>query len=52
MKVIVLGGGVIGVSTAYYLARAGAEVTLLERQDDVALETSWGLRSKHVFCTC
>ena len=26
MKVIVLGGGVIGVSTAYYLARAGAEV--------------------------
>ena len=41
MKVIVLGGGVIGVSTAYYLARAGAEVTLLERQDDVALETSF-----------
>ena len=41
MKVIVLGGGVIGVSTAYYLARAGAEVTVLERQPDVALETSF-----------
>jgi len=41
MKVIVLGGGVIGASTAYYLARAGADVTLLERQDGVALETSF-----------
>ncbi len=41
MKVIVLGGGVIGVSTAYHLARAGAEVTVLERQNDVALETSF-----------
>lgn len=41
MKVIVLGGGVIGVSTAYYLARGGADVTLLERQDGVALETSF-----------
>lgn len=41
MKVLVLGGGVIGVSTAYYLARAGADVTLLERQDGVALETSF-----------
>ena len=41
MKVIVLGGGVIGVSTAYDLARAGADVTVLERQSDVALETSF-----------
>ena len=41
MKVVVLGGGVIGVSTAYYLARAGADVTVLERQSDVALETSF-----------
>ncbi|QTD47226.1 D-amino acid dehydrogenase [Ottowia testudinis] len=41
MKVIVLGGGVIGVSTAYYLARSGADVTVLERQPDVALETSF-----------
>ena len=41
MKVIVLGGGVIGVSTAYYLARAGACVTLLDRQPGPALETSF-----------
>ena len=41
MKVLVLGGGVIGVSTAYYLARAGADVTVLEREDGVALETSF-----------
>ena len=41
MKVLVLGGGVIGVSTAYYLARAGADVTVIEREDGVALETSF-----------
>ena len=40
MKVLVLGAGVIGVTTAYYLARAGAEVTVLERQPGPALETS------------
>ncbi|WP_423457446.1 D-amino acid dehydrogenase [Ottowia sp. VDI28] len=41
MKALVLGGGVIGVSTAYHLACAGAEVTVLERQPGVALETSF-----------
>ena len=41
MNVIVLGGGVIGVSTAYYLARAGATVTVLDRQEGPALETSF-----------
>jgi D-amino-acid dehydrogenase len=41
MKVIVLGGGVIGTTSAYYLARAGAEVTLLDRQPGAALETSF-----------
>ena len=41
MKVLVLGGGVIGVSTAYYLARGGADVTVLEREEGVALETSF-----------
>ena len=29
MKTLVLGGGVVGVTTAYFLARAGHEVTLL-----------------------
>ena len=41
MRVIVLGGGVIGVSCAYFLARAGHEVVVLERRDGVALETSF-----------
>ncbi|RYF56314.1 MAG: D-amino acid dehydrogenase, partial [Comamonadaceae bacterium] len=41
MHVIVLGGGVIGITTAYYLAKSGARVTVLERQDGVAQETSF-----------
>ena len=41
MKVIVLGSGVIGTTTAYYLARAGAQVTVLDRQAGAALETSF-----------
>lgn len=40
MKIVVLGGGVIGVASAWYLAKAGHQVTLLERRDGVALETS------------
>jgi D-amino-acid dehydrogenase len=42
MKVLVLGGGAIGVTTAYYLARAGHEVDLVDRQPGPALETSFG----------
>lgn len=41
MKVLVLGGGVIGVTSAYMLARAGHEVTLIERHAEVAQETSF-----------
>lgn len=41
MKVIVLGSGVIGTTTAYYLARAGAQVTVLDRQPGAAQETSF-----------
>jgi len=41
VKVIVLGAGVIGVSTAYYLAAAGADVTVIDRQPGAALETSF-----------
>lgn len=40
MKIIIVGGGVIGVTSAWYLARAGHEVVVLERQPAVALETS------------
>ena len=42
LKVLVLGGGVIGVASAYYLARAGHEVTVVDRQAGPALETSFG----------
>ena len=42
MKVLVLGGGVIGVASAYYLARAGHEVEVVDRQSGPALETSFG----------
>ena len=41
MKVIVLGSGVIGTASAYYLAKAGHEVTVIERQSAPALETSF-----------
>lgn len=42
MKVIVLGAGIIGISTAWYLLDEGYEVTVVDRQDDAALETSFG----------
>jgi D-amino-acid dehydrogenase len=41
VKVIVLGSGVIGVTSAYYLAKAGHEVTVIDRQPKPALETSF-----------
>lgn len=41
MGTIVMGGGIIGVTTAYYLARAGHEVTVLERNEGVGEETSF-----------
>ncbi|MCD0505636.1 D-amino acid dehydrogenase [Bordetella petrii] len=41
MHVIVLGSGVIGTTTAYYLARQGAKVTVLDRQSEAAGETSY-----------
>ena len=40
MKIIVLGAGVIGVSTAWFLAKAGHSVTVIDRQREAALETS------------
>ena len=41
MKVLVLGSGVIGVASAYQLALAGHEVTVVDRQPAAALETSY-----------
>ncbi|MEO8299315.1 MAG: FAD-dependent oxidoreductase, partial [Burkholderiales bacterium] len=41
MKIAILGSGVIGTTAAYYLARQGHAVTVLERQNGPALETSF-----------
>lgn len=41
MKIAILGAGVIGVTTAHYLARQGHEVTVIDRQSGPALETSF-----------
>jgi len=41
MKILVLGSGVIGTATAYYLARQGHEVTVVDRQEGAGLETSY-----------
>lgn len=41
MKVVILGAGVIGVTSAYYLAKAGHEVTVVDRQPAAAMETSF-----------
>ena len=41
MNIVILGAGVIGVTSAYYLARAGHAVTVIDRQPGPALETSF-----------
>ncbi|RRV16378.1 D-amino acid dehydrogenase [Pseudomonas saudiphocaensis] len=41
MRVLILGSGVIGTASAYYLARAGFEVVVVDRQPAVAMETSF-----------
>ena len=41
MKVMVLGAGVTGVTTAWYLAQRGHEVTVVERRGAAAMETSF-----------
>ena len=52
MKVIVLGSGVIGVTSAWFLAQAGHEVTVIDRQPDAGLETSFanGAQISVSFC--
>jgi D-amino-acid dehydrogenase len=42
VKTLVLGGGVVGVTTAYFLARAGHEVTIVEAQDGLGQEATGG----------
>ena len=52
MKTIVLGAGIIGVSTAWHLLQRGHEVTVVDRQPDAALETSFanGAQISVSFC--
>lgn len=52
MKVVVLGAGIIGVSTAWYLLEQGHEVIVVDRQKDAALETSFanGAQISVSFC--
>ena len=52
MKVIVLGAGIIGVTTAYQLAKAGHEVTVVDRQPGPALETSFANAGEVSFGYC
>ena len=42
MHVLVLGAGVVGVTTAYYLAERGCDVTVIDREDGVASGASYG----------
>ena len=42
MATIVLGAGAVGTATAWYLMKAGHDVTVLERQAEAGMETSWG----------
>ena len=42
MRVVILGGGVVGVTTAYQLQKDGHEVVVLERNALTAAGTSWG----------
>src|SRR5687768_3130186 len=41
MKVLVLGAGVIGTSTAWYLTEQGHEVTVVDRREGAGMETSF-----------
>ena len=42
MHILILGAGVIGVTTSYELLKAGHEVTIIDRQPEPAFETSFG----------
>ncbi|MCW0018904.1 D-amino acid dehydrogenase [Rhizobium sp. BT-226] len=52
MKVIVLGAGIVGVTSAYHLAKSGHEVTVVDRQPGPALETSFANAGEVSFGYC
>lgn len=51
MKILILGGGVIGVTSAWYLQKAGHDVTVVERQPGPALETSFANGGQISWCS-
>ena len=42
MRIVILGAGVVGVCTAWYLARDGHEVVVLDRNPEAGAEATWG----------
>ena len=52
MKVIVLGAGIIGVATAWHLLEEGHDVTVVDRQPEAALETSFANGAQISVCFC
>lgn len=42
MHIVIMGGGVVGITTAYQLMKDGHTVTVIDKNADVADETSWG----------
>jgi D-amino-acid dehydrogenase len=52
MKVIILGAGIVGVTSAYQLAKAGHEVSVIDRQQGPALETSYANAGQVSFGYC
>jgi D-amino-acid dehydrogenase len=52
MRVVVLGAGIIGVTSAWQLAKAGHEVTVIDRQSGPALETSFANAGEVSFGYC
>jgi D-amino-acid dehydrogenase len=42
MTIVVLGAGVVGTATAWYLKKAGYDIIVVERQSAAGMETSWG----------
>ncbi len=50
VKVGVLGGGVVGVATAYHLVQDGCEVTVIDRRKAAAIETSYANAGLYTPC--
>ncbi len=52
MRVVILGSGVVGVTSAWYLSQAGHEVTVIDRESGPALETSAAKRRSNLSRLC